>query len=72
LEILKRGEKMTRLEKLSKIKEETRIITIKIPSSLSVILKNKAFDLGIPKSKLTHELFMIGVDELFRKDPENA
>jgi hypothetical protein len=63
---------MTRLEKLSKIKEETRIITIKIPSSLSVILKNKAFDLGIPKSKLTHELFMIGVDELFRKDPENA
>lgn len=57
---------MTRIEKLNKIKEETKTVTIKIPFSLSVTLKNKASDLKIPKSRLTYELFMVGVDELFK------
>jgi len=61
---------MTRLERLGKVKEETAIVTVKIPRSLNTILKNKAIDLGVPKSKLTHELFMVGVDELFKSEEE--
>ena len=57
---------MTRLEKLSKIKDETKLITIKVSVNLVDKLKNKARDLKIPKSKLTYELFMIGYDELFK------
>ena len=57
---------MTRLEKLSKIKDETKLITIKVSVNLVDKLKNKARDLKISKSKLTYELFMIGYDELFK------
>jgi hypothetical protein len=63
---------MTRLEKLSRLKEETKLVTIKIPSSLSDELKEKASDLKITKSRLTYELFMAGCDELFGKEKENV